>query len=226
MSNRLFLSKAPVHSLLSRKEVEKSNRGWDVDSPTFRHRAIMGLFGALDEGSRERAGILFRLDRVAGQAPYFLVQSKIEPDNVADVDGFEVREWSLPDLSPGTPVSFRASVNAVRRRTIDEGGKRKTRITPVPFDYDEAAVESGLVTITPWLEKKLEGALRDVQVTNHLRDVLEDPRGPGGRKALQVDTIDGVGLVDDPGALAELVRDGIGRERAYGCGLLSVKALT
>ena len=25
MSNRLFLSKAPVHSLLSRKEVEKSN---------------------------------------------------------------------------------------------------------------------------------------------------------------------------------------------------------
>lgn len=225
MPNRLFLAKAPVHSLLSRQGVEKSDRGWDVDSPTFRHRAIMGLFGALDEGSRERAGILFRLDRVPGQVPYFLVQSRVQPDNVADVDGLEIREWSLPDLPPGAPVSFRMSVNAVRRRTVNEGGKRKTKIAPVPFDNDESAIESGKVTITPWIQKKLAGALLDVQVTNHLRDVLEDPRGPGGRKVLQVDTIDGVGLVEDPGALAELVREGIGRERAYGCGLLSIRAL-
>lgn len=185
----------------------------------------MGLFGPLEEGSRDKAGILFRLERVPGQAPFFLVQSVVEPDNVEGVAGVEVREWTFPELAPGRPVSFRLAVNAVRRRTVQEAGKRRTKVSSVPFDHDASAVEAGQTTVTPWIRGKLTGCLADVQVTNHLRDVLMDPASGGQRKALQVDTIDGIGLVKDTDELRNLVEVGIGREKAYGCGLLSIRAL-
>lgn len=226
MSNPRFLAKIPVHSLLAREGHRRSSRGWDIDSPTFRHRAVMGLFGSLEDGSRDKAGILFRLERLPGQAPFILVQSAVGLDNVDDVVGAEVRDWSFPELEPGRPVSFRVAVNAVRRRTVERADKRRTRVAPVPFDHDESAVEAGETTVTPWIRRKLDGALADVHVTNHLRDVLEDPGVKGGRKVLQVDTIDGVGVVDDIGVLKTLVEAGIGREKAYGCGLLSIRALT
>lgn len=226
MSGSQFFLKVPVHSLLARQVPKSASRGWEIDSPTFRHRAVMGLFGSL-EGDRVRqdAGILFRLERIPGRAPFFLVQSQVEPDNIQDVDGCEVRSWEFPKLTDGCPVSFRVALNAVRRRTIHESGSRRTLVSSVPFDHDEDAKEEGALTVTPWLQHKLAPALCDVQVTNHLRDLLEDPAVNGRRKVLQVDTIDGIGIVEDVETLKLLVEHGVGRERAYGCGLLSVRAL-
>ncbi|UBI02231.1 type I-E CRISPR-associated protein Cas6/Cse3/CasE [Corynebacterium freneyi] len=225
MSAPRYLAKIPVHSLLARKGDQQSSRGWDIDSPTFRHRAVMSLFGPLEDGSREKAGILFRLERIPGQAPFFLVQSAVRPDNVDGVDGVEMKEWVFPELVAGRPVSFRLAANAVRRRTVVEAGKRRTVVSSVPFDHNDDAVESGEMTVSPWIRQKLAGALADVQVTNHLRDVLQDPSVNGRRKALQVDTIDGIGLVEDVEALRAMVEGGVGREKAYGCGLLSVRPL-
>lgn len=220
---RLYLTKAPVHALLNRSDVAKSPRGWNIDSPTFRHRAVMGLFGKVE--GRAESGILFRLDRVAGQAPYFLVQSEVEPVVPEGISGVEVREFEPPILGEGQPVSLRVAVNAVRRKTEEVGGKKRTRVTSVPFDFDHRAVEAGETTVSSWLARKLSPAVRELEVVNHVRDVLKDPQAKGGSKALQVDTVDAIALVADPEALAELIRRGIGREKAYGCGLLSVRGL-
>lgn len=219
----LYLTKAPVHALLGREEAVRSARGWDVDSPTFRHRAVMGLFGELE--SRASVGILFRLDRVAGQAPYFLVQSEIAPEIPEGITGIEVREVELPQLTEGQPVSLRVAVNAVRRKTEDVGGKKKTQVTPVPFDFDEQAAERNEETVSAWSARKLAPALRELEVVNHVRDVLKDPRARGGSKTLQVDTIDAIAVVGENEALARILREGVGREKAYGCGLLSVRGL-
>lgn len=220
---QLYLTKAPVHALLDRGDVAKSPRGWDIDSPTFRHRAVMGLFDKIE--GRAESGILFRLDRVAGQAPYFLVQSAVEPAVPEGISGVEVREFEPPRLAEGQPVSLRVAVNAVRRKTEEVGGKKKTRVTSVPFDFDEEALEAGDTTVSPWLARKLSPALRELEVVNHVRDVLKDPQAKGGSKALQVDTVDAIAVVADPAALDELIRKGVGREKAYGCGLLSVRGL-
>lgn len=225
---RIYLAKVPVHSLLRRDDVRKSPVSWDINSPTFRHRAVMGLFGDLP--GRAEAKILFRLDHVAGQAPFFLVQSEAVPAIPEAVTGAEVRELELPALAPGQPLSLRIAANAVRRTTVNEGGKRKTRVAAIPFDGDpdhtgvEGASEN-TETVSSWLARKLAPALNDLEIVNHIREVLQDPPAAGGSKALQIDTIDAIGSVGDPRALEALVRDGVGREKAYGCGLLSVRGL-
>ncbi|WP_158268676.1 type I-E CRISPR-associated protein Cas6/Cse3/CasE [Corynebacterium yudongzhengii] len=214
----LYLTKVPVHSLLNR-QVSNGNKTWDINSPRFRHRAVMGLFGELGQSPRQSNSILFRLDRVPGQTPFFLVQSDIQPTNIADVDGVETRELGqVPGA--GQTVVFRIAVNAIRRKTIEEAGRKKTRTSSVPYDHDEGARARGETALTPWLENKLAGALTQMQVTNHVRDVLRESKKG---MALQVDTIDGVGVVDDPETLAHLIHAGVGREKSYGCGLLSVR---
>ena len=219
-----FLSKVPVHALLSRSDVNKGKRSWDINSPTFRHRAVMGLFGDIEGSPRKEANILFRFDRVPGQAPFFLVQSTIRPIAQDVIAGMDVKEMNFPDLDPGQVVTFSVALNAVRRKSIQIDGARRTKIHPVPEDHDVEALENGETTITPWLREKLSSALEEIQVINHLRDILHDS-GSRGAMTIQVDSIDGVARVKDPAALKELLATGIGREKAYGCGLLSVRAV-
>ncbi|UWE74467.1 type I-E CRISPR-associated protein Cas6/Cse3/CasE [Corynebacterium diphtheriae bv. gravis] len=42
---------------------------------------------------------------------------------------------------------------------------------------------------------------------------------------IQIDTVDGFGIVEDPELLNELILHGVGRAKAYGCGLLSVSEI-
>lgn len=219
-----FLSKVPVHALLSRSDVDKGKRGWDINSPTFRHRAVMGLFGDIDGSPRKEANILFRLDRVAGQAPYFLVQSTIRPIAQDLITGMEVKEMDFPELTAGQIVSFSVALNAVRRKSVQVDGKRKVKIQPVPEDHEIDGLENGETTMTPWLQEKLSSVFDEVQAVAHLRDILQDSPS---RSALtiQVDWLEGFAQVKDPNALKEVLAKGIGREKAYGCGLLSVRAV-
>jgi len=114
----------------------------------------------------------------------------------------------------GTPVRFRVAVNAVMRCRRPDG---KHRDAPLPEDQ-----------VDEWLGGKLTGALTDIAVLNSARTVYgADRKGlrKGSLNALQVDTIDGVGRVDDPDRLLSLVVDGVGRAKAYGCGLLTVSPI-
>lgn len=223
MSTEVHLSKVPAHSLLISNN-KHARSDWDINSPTFRHRAVMSLFGELNgKTARKDAGILFRLDVLPGQTPFFLVQSSAEPANIHQFDGAQTKQITLPNLERGMPVSFRISANAVKRRTIEIKGNKRTQVTPVPIEIpdDDANGEN----LDAWLRKKLAPALKDVEITNHLRDVLQDsPRGSGSM-TLQVDTIDGIALVESSDELSSMLLSGVGREKAYGCGLLTVRAL-
>lgn len=227
MSEEVFLTKVPIHAMISRGIEGKSGFSPGlIDSPVFRHRAVMGLFGDMDSKPRQSANILFRVDYTAGQPPYFLVQSAVAPVHVDELSGAECRQLRLPDFLPGQPVIFRFSGNAVRRRRVPVDGRTKTQVTPVPYDHDAVAVENGFTTITPWLQNKLSGALKDIQLVNHQREVLQEAAKGSPRMAIQVDTFDGAALVDDPETLKEILLQGLGREKAYGCGMLSVKAVS
>ena len=189
----------------------------------------MSLFGALSGKSvRKDANILFRLDTLPGQAPFFLVQSLVAPENISKFDGALTKNIALPELQPDTTVSFRITVNAVRRRTIENNGKKRVQVTPVPIEIDEDSEDStiGAQNLERWLSNKLAGALNGVEITNHMREVLQDaPRAKSGM-TLQLDTIDGIGIVEDPEKLGTFLLEGVGREKAYGCGFLTVRALS
>lgn len=64
---------------------------------------------------------------------------------------------------------------------------------------------------------KLDAGVRDVTIFDHVRTVASSGRAP-----LQLDVVDGYGIVRDVAALEVLLQSGIGRSKAFGCGLLTV----
>ncbi|WP_216382154.1 type I-E CRISPR-associated protein Cas6/Cse3/CasE [Arcanobacterium phocae] len=231
MSESLYLTKYPIHLALSQKATNKPRNGWDETDPQFRHRAVMAIFDTIDSAHpRESAAILFRTDYLAGQAPFFLIQSEIPPTHVPD--GAQTVERKIDTLPAGTPVRFRLAINAIRRKTVSNNvtsPKSQIIATPIPFDFSPKASESlqDQETMTPWLSNKLKKALHDVTITNHQRELLGvDRHGKStASMTVQVDTVDAVATVTDGAELSNLILNGVGRAKAYGCGLLTVQAL-
>lgn len=227
MSQTIFLTKYPVHEALMVNHPSRPHRGWDVNSPIFRHRAVMHLFPQLStDNPRAASRILFRLDTVAGSAPYFLIQSEVAP---AEGHPVETKQVLLQSPPSGTHVSFRLSINAVKRKGRAEGSnlKRGQGITQIPFDGDTEADER-LPRMSDWLAGKLSPALSEVTIMNHQRQVLGVDRAGRTQRspfAVQVDTVDGFALVTDSAHLEELLLNGVGRAKSYGCGLLSIRPL-
>lgn len=201
-----FLSMIPLHQLFSGRNGMPSPRS--LDDPRALHSTVMRLFGPV-EGKRAGASVLFRVEPAGpGRPGALLIRSAIAP--ATELDGLVVRpEGSAP--AAGTAVAFRLSANAVRRQK--NGG-----IRPVPRDD---APEEGFDGMTEWVSAKLAGALRDVELLNHDRTVT----GKKSAHMVQTDLVDGFGVVEDAARLHELLRDGVGRAKNYGCGLLTVKTV-
>ncbi|MDO4762324.1 MAG: type I-E CRISPR-associated protein Cas6/Cse3/CasE [Corynebacterium sp.] len=223
-----FLTKFPAHEALNRTAIEKKDREkqWNIDDPEFRHRAVMGLFPHFDgENVRSQSNILFRYEFVPGQPPYFLVQSDV-PVVAPDLEGrIQTKQIEIGDYAAGEPVAFRLSLNTVTRHEVDNAaGKKVSKVVPVPLA--PINVESGLNPAEEFAAGRLQQALVDIEFLNlnrHVLGVNRRGRLPQGSKVVQVDTFDGVGFVNDPVELEKMLRHGLGRSKAYGCGLLTVK---
>ncbi|WP_284900787.1 type I-E CRISPR-associated protein Cas6/Cse3/CasE [Actinotignum sanguinis] len=213
----IFLTKVPVHTLLSRVALHKPERGWTLKDPQVRHRAIMALFpqtGA--EHPRAEMGILFRLDHVPGDAPFFLIQSREPGPQLNLPHEAAMKEVELKELPAGTPVSFRIAINAIQR--IGTGGTRS-----IPLDGEESQL--GVPSLSEWLSAKLAPALTNTEIIDARREILTTGSGKN-KRAVQIDTINGVATVGDSEALLTAQTNGVGRAKSYGCGLLSVQALS
>lgn len=203
-----FLSMAPLHAVFSGRHGQPGPRV--MNNPQELHRAVMHMFGHVGGDSpRASSGIIFRIDPASpGKPAVLLIRSAQKP--VAPIDELAFREEGESPRD-GTPVAFRLAVNAVRRKK--DGG-----VSPVP--RDDEPVE-GFDSMTDWVANKLTGALTDVELINHDRNVL----GARTNMAVQADHVDGFGIVEDAERLAALLASGVGRAKNYGCGLLTVKAI-
>lgn len=188
------------------------------------HRAVMRLFPRVLAGKQDERRavslILHRIDVLAGEA-IVLVQSAIAPQMLP----VDARHIAVPEAAwsfkPGARIAFRVAVNPVRRRTVrpegaapavtgqkrDRTGQRERVVGTVPVD-----------DMPSWLVTKLADAFTDLQFVNHFRDQTGH-----GRHIVVVDTFDCIATVDNPETFNRLRRDGIGRAKAYGCGLLTAQ---
>lgn len=171
------------------------------------HRMVMGLFASADlpgEATEKRLSrnILFRVDETAS-GKIILVRSDVAPTNLPREAKTKLVAVDAP--TAGTPIRFRMTVNAIRRsRPADPSIKRGKGVTPVEH-------------ISDWVTGHLSVALDDVTVFNHDRTVVTSGKSP-----LQLDVIDGYATVSDQAALESVLRHGVGRAKAFGCGLLTV----
>jgi CRISPR system Cascade subunit CasE len=189
------------------------------------HRHLWRLFPGAEPESRSdageaRSGFLFRIEhQQTGSATRVLIQSRTEP--IASAEGIAVlgtRAFN-PAPSAGQRLAFLLTANPIK--TIGDAelaakpDKRgdKCRV-PLVREEEQRA----------WLARKFDGAAR-VEVCAVLpHPPLYFRKGNRGGKLATV-TFEGELTVTAPERLRDLIENGVGPAKAFGCGLLLVRRI-
>lgn len=184
----------------------------DMGNPHDMHRTLMCLFPHTDNSNaREHFGVLWRVE--VGEDPTLLLQSRISPDltglppNYADAQMKDIGRY-LESFNHGQIIRYRTVINPSRTLRADGINQQK----PIPF--------SG---IPEWWQNRVErtGIIpldQPVVVSQPTRTV----RRKGNSIPILAARIDGVAEIADPEALCAAISAGVGRAKAWGCGLLTV----
>jgi CRISPR system Cascade subunit CasE len=173
------------------------------DGDVSLHRYVMsGYPKDLGPDPRKQAGVLFRVDGAS-----ILVQSTMKPKWPKSYEAEVKLEFKPSLLKAEKRYRFRFGLNSVAQSNRDG----RCRRYPVP--------------VSQWLAAREEmlGATFDIRkvesmvLYDHVRREHYTRSFP-----IHVSVIDGYLRVTDPIKLADAIREGIGREKAYGCGLLSL----
>lgn len=192
-----------------------------LSSPQAMHAALLSGFPPGREGGR----ILWRVDADDPLRPTVYVVSQDRPDftHIEEQGGWPTQPTTLSasyhvlleSLTEGQTWAFRLRANPTHRATI---GGRKLVVAHATVGHQQR-----------WLAERAErvgvnlgsGESPTMRVTD--RSVLSFRRGEG-RVTLGVATYDGVLTVTDPALLRTALVEGIGRAKAYGCGLMTLAA--
>jgi CRISPR system Cascade subunit CasE len=165
------------------------------------HKRVMSLVpDGLGEQARAKAGVLYRYDETGA------VDAARLPDQYGSL---AVRDLSplLDRLQPDMAVQYRIVANTTKRlgRTSERAGKL---VALRDAEADQWWKASGLI-----LRTLISTSLPDIR-----------GKGPGGVRHAAT-RFDGMAVVKDPDLVRQAVLGGIGRGKAYGCGLLSLAPL-
>ncbi len=176
------------------------------------HKKVMGLYGNLPVGTpRESLDILYRVEPSASVRTEFvrgrvLIQCTDLPANIKHehIDMISV----LQSLTVGATVRFKVKVNVVKTVNVtDKAGAVKTSRRRVP-DAD----------LEQWFIEKMQGFMID-ETSLNVSPVLI---GKVKKIPLYTATFEGTAQISDAALASNIVIKGIGKGRAYGCGLVSV----
>ncbi|TNY35117.1 type I-E CRISPR-associated protein Cas6/Cse3/CasE [Thermomonospora catenispora] len=181
------------------------------------HRRIMSLFpDGLGPDARRRAAVLFRLEtRPAGAM--ILMQSAIEPALEKLPASYGTARCKslnplLSRLHEGANVHYRIVANATRKLGRNTTAGRPKQVVPLQgAEADE------------WWRRQADTAGLVLRSLHSRR--LDDGTGrrPDNSRVTHARTqFDGTATVTDPKALIDRICTGIGRGKAYGCGLLTI----
>ncbi|MFI0511180.1 type I-E CRISPR-associated protein Cas6/Cse3/CasE [Streptomyces sp. WSLK1-5] len=183
------------------------------------HYSVMKLFpDDIGDEARKQLGILFRAETTP-QGTYLLLQSRTRPNLdalPADYGSADSRPLTplLDALRPGLPVRYRIDASAVRKPR--KSMQQLYNLKPIVALTGAAAVE--------WWERQAERAGLKLTATHATR--MEPAAGLKAGTKQRVNNartrFEGNALIQDPDLLRQRIEEGIGRGKAYGCGLLSL----
>lgn len=201
-------------------------------SPRTVHGAVVKAFDGKELVVEGQGRVLWRLDHVSGNRLHLYVVSPTEPDltHVVSDTGLpehpvQTRDYTpfLNRLDKGQTWNFRLTANPVRSVRTDDRQtttKRTAQLT--------------VAGQTKWLLERQERLGFEVMQTTRDHDLMvhnqrglwfdKRERGTGehNRVPLYSVTYDGRLRVTDPEALRSALVSGIGKGKAYGCGLLTL----
>jgi len=192
-----------------------------VSADYVRHQAVMSLFrDAPDarplyrvlesDGRRERLMMLSRQPAIA--------TSSIAPGRW--VESVESKPYA-PRLQPDRPIDFDVEVNAAAIVTSPEGRKRRVDVWDVVFAQDGGGDSSRDAVYIDWLRRQLGDGVAELDGAVAARSMV---RLRPSRRAASITFVRtrliGRLVPADPGILVTRIGEGIGRARAFGCGLV------
>ncbi|MFG3370567.1 type I-E CRISPR-associated protein Cas6/Cse3/CasE [Streptomyces sp. NPDC048156] len=187
------------------------------------HRRLMSLYPS-DAGPdpRARFGVLFRLEDTP-TGTHILLQSKHEPDltHLPDSYGQAVTrplDPLLDALKPGLTIRYRCTASPVRKPSTNT---RALYNLPAVVPLNGAAADE-------WWTRQTDAAgLKPLTLHPHPLDAAQGIRTgntSGNKQHIRHNRtrFDGSATITDPDLLRQKITEGIGRGKAYGCGLLSI----
>ncbi|MFF4330715.1 type I-E CRISPR-associated protein Cas6/Cse3/CasE [Streptomyces sp. NPDC001591] len=212
-----------------------------LSSPQCMHAAVMSSFAGALPSAQSASRVLWRLDRNSKAEVLLFIVSEERPDltHLVEQAGWPTTAaWQTYDykmfldgLTTGTTWAFRLTANPVHnvRRTPDEPLKRTAHRTPRHqmgwlLKHQENA--GFRILETPAERRRLpqgdehQLTVRDEQ--RHRFSKTEMTTGKANKVPLVTVTFDGRLEVTDPVALRRTLTSGLGKARAYGCGLMTL----
>lgn len=181
------------------------------------------LHGAIEQSySGEKTRKLWRIDTL-GEKTYLLVLSSEEPDFTQLIDqfGFTNSSWEtksydalLDRIEKGTVWKFRLKANPVRSIRSDDGarGKVSAHVTP---EFERKWIFDRAEKLGFSL-KEDEYDIRDRRWYNF------NKHRNGCRVSFKAVTFEGILTVTDEELFKRTLLEGVGRDKAYGLGLLTI----
>jgi CRISPR system Cascade subunit CasE len=227
----------PRQLVLSRAwlQIRRGGNGSERRStaPYFVHQAVADLFG-----DREDRGYLYRVTAERPGERQVLILSDTEPRAPSEVQSPEHRcvtsiesRAFAPDLSPDQLLDYEIRVNATRVRRgpeLDRRGRPRQHrhdVWELVWQEDRDTPRTPHEIYGDWLGRQIEGAaeLLDARVTE--RGEVQARRGSRdfGARFVAANLIGNLRVLD-PERLLAMMTCGIGREKAFGCGLLCLSA--
>jgi CRISPR system Cascade subunit CasE len=187
------------------------------------HRRLMSLFpDNLGPDARARLGVLFRTEDTP-DGTQILLQSTHEPDVTRLPDDYGTARTRALDplldaLRPGLTIRYRCVASAIRKPGATT---REIYQLPAVVSLRGAAADDW------WLRQAEAAGLTPLNVHSQPLAAIRGRRGTSGPAAEQHIRhtrlqFDGTATIKDPDQLRTKITEGIGRGKAYGCGLLSI----
>lgn len=190
--------------------------------PYVIHQLVGDLFG-----DYEKRPFLYRIEGSEGTSQPVLILSHRPPEPVAKVPGrnfgtvrtVQTKPFDL-DLPPNTCLDFEIRINATRDLKTN-GGTRRTDVWEAVWKRDKGTEQSPDVVYGEYLARKLEAAAEVVSCHVVERGFVRARKNLKRAPITFVSTnLIGMLRVDDAQELRQIVAQGIGRSKSFGCGLL------
>ena len=217
----------------TRESIHAQCRSGVVANLFREHQMIWNLFDNTPEQQRD---FLYRREDRPGHVPfYYLLSSRIPRAETGNIT-IETKPFE-PVLRTGEHLNFLLRANAVLTRKADDHSKRHIRRDIIDAKVDEYRKKDPARTSWPppsmihheaaqeWLLKQGEKhgfQPEECRVFNHRFHKVTKPGDPNKRQFSSLD-IQGQLKLTEPEAFIEILTKGLGRSKAFGCGLLLIK---
>ena len=222
--SRIFFTREGIRS--------QCRRG--ITANLFReHQMIWNLF---DNTTNQQRDFLYRREDTPGEPPFYYLLSARRPVEENESLAVETKLFE-PQLQEGDRLQFQLRVNAVVTRKADDHSKRRIRrdIIEAVIDEYRKSDPSGESWPPPsvihhdavkrWLDRQGEKhgfQPGDCLVSNHQFHKVRKPGDANKRQFTSLD-IQGSLTVTEPEACLAVLEHGLGRSKAFGCGLMLVR---